>query len=528
MVARRIAAWLASALLVSAPRRSTLGALLLGAIVCGVVLSVITPIARAFETAIVNNVEGRYLELSTNYAWCGRYPYVTSERPANQRRIDLMNVHVEIVGSRTLRSIINHDAGSIAEYCQMDGDYSAIAEPSMVIVEGTLLSLKRLITVEGIGWGLAWIAAAALGLFVLALVKLRWPMPFAAAAGACALYLTVLMGSTALYGHYRLLLPATLAGIGIGAWCISANLHRRLVGFIIASLVMGVWTSFLANLRTSLYPTALLIAGLFIAVAMLDLKRSASRSRRQLAIAGASSVIALLIGYAAYDVPFVAPNRAARGYSYHVIAHPLVLGLATVPNELAAREHLRWNDAVGLDVARRIDPTVQYLAPGYEQALWTYYFRLWRTDFRAMTGIYIKKLATARTSAADFLASNRQGTYWFRKEGRWLALAAWPALTIASVVGVIGLFLALGAVGAAQPRGLGIDAARGFCLMAISVAGLMNFAESSVILSDVVLGYSSIYLFALLFAGLLVYQSGVDAAGRWLVDRYGSRREGSS
>jgi hypothetical protein len=336
------------------------------------------------------------------------------------------------------------------------------------------------------------------------------------------------MGSTALYSHYRLLLPATLAGVGIAAWCLSAGLHRRAIGFVIASLVMGVWTAFLANLRTSLYPTALIVAGLFVGVAVLDLKRSVARTRKQLAIAGTSSVFALVIGYAAYDAQFVAPNRAAQGYSYHVIAHPLVLGLATVPNELATREHLQWNDGVGLIVARRINPNVQYLAPGYEQALWTYYFRLWRNNFIEMAGIYVKKVATARTSATDFLGSNRQGTYWFHKEGRWLALAAWPALTIAAVIGVPALFIALGVVGAVQPRVLSVDPARSFCLMAISVAGLLNFAESAVILSDVVLGYSSIYLFALLFAGLFFYQSAIDAAGGWLVDRYWLRREESS
>ena len=48
----------------------------------------------------------------------------------------------------------------------------------------------------------------------------------------------------------------------------------------------------------------------------------------------------------------------------------------------------------------------------------------------------------------------------------------------------------------------------------IAIAGFLGFVESAVVLSGVVLWYSSVYVFALIFTGLFVYQSVVDACAR--------------
>ena len=160
---------------------------------------------------------------------------------------------------------------------------------------------------------------------------------------------------------------------------------------------------------------------------------------------------------------------------------------------------------------RKVDPSVQYLGPGYERALFTYYFRLWRNRPTEMASIYRRKLAVTRQNAEEFLSSTGSGLFWPRKDGRWLTVAAWPALRIADVVGVGGLFAALLTIGCVRPGRLDIDHARGFCLAAIAIAGFLGFVESAVVLSGVILWYSSVYLFALVFTGLFIYQSTLDA-----------------
>ena len=53
-------------------------------------------------------------------------------------------------------------------------------------------------------------------------------------AGA-GLYLTALLGSSAMYTQYRLMLPTLLFGIGLGALCLAWNVQRRLVGLLAAA-----------------------------------------------------------------------------------------------------------------------------------------------------------------------------------------------------------------------------------------------------------------------------------------------------
>ncbi|HEY2904849.1 MAG TPA: hypothetical protein VGJ29_03055, partial [Vicinamibacterales bacterium] len=407
-------------------------------------------------------------------------------------------------------------AGSLSAYCSLQGEYSPIHESSMVAVESALLAVKRRITVEGIAYGLTSIAAGGFLAFAFTLITLRWSLLFAAAVVASGLYLTILLGGSALYSQYPLILPTTLCGIGVGALALAHGWHRHPLGFASTAALLGVWAGFLGNLRTSHYPTALLIAVLFIAFAIFEQRHAAGVSRRLLTASAGGAVVALAVGVLAFDRVWIAPIRAAVGsnYSYHVIAHPLVLGLATPPNALASREDIQWNDRSGVVAARKVDPSVEYLGPGYERALFVYYLRLWKNSPIEMIQIYLRKLTVTRQHAEEFLSSAKPGLFWAQKDGRWLTIAAWPALRIAGVVGVSGLFAALLVIGCVRPRALDLDYPRGFCVAGVAIAGFLGFVESAVVLSGVVLWYSSVYVFALIFAGLFVYQSAVDACAR--------------
>jgi hypothetical protein len=506
-----------SLVVVSPVRRSTAAALALTALIGVAVLPLLRPVVRSLDTAAVGDTSGWSLEMAVNRTWCGRYPYLTSTISENAARIDLMHLSVRNAGTTAIRNLIISGAGSLADYCRMEGQRAPFHEASMILVESALLTTRRLISLPGLAYGLAGLAHAGFLTFAFVLLKLRWPAVFVAGVVAAAMYMTALLGGNALYSPYPLILPTLLVGIGIGGLCLGYKIHRWPALFLTAAFVLGVWTGFLGNLRTSCYPAAALITCLFIGVAAVDWREVARPSTGTLAAATCAAVLAAVAGVATFDRLFIAPIRAVDApghYSYHVVMHPLVLGLATLPNELATREHLKWDDTSGVEAAQRIDPSVTYLGPGYERALFAYYVQLWRRNPAAMAGIYFRKLTDTRRKAEEFLKSYDSGLFWPRKDGRWLAAAAWPALRIASVAGMTGLFGGLMAVGYFRPAGLAMDRARGFCVMAIAVSGFLGFVESAVVLSGVVLWYSSLYLFALVFAGLFVYQGAVDACWR--------------
>jgi hypothetical protein len=239
-----------------------------------------------------------------------------------------------------------------------------------------------------------------------------------------------------------------------------------------------------------------------LARSSLPRRRLAERSRD----AGGVSRQAL-----AFDLAYIAPQKAMTATRTSLFLNRA--GLAVPPKALAARAP-QWLDDAGAVAARKVDARVEYLGAGYDRALSTYYFRLWREFPLEMAGIYREKLALARRSAEKLLASEQQATYWFVKDGKWMTRAAWPALKIADVVGVVGVFALLFLIGVLRPRALDVDLSRGFLLAALALAVLGNFVESAVTLADVVIQYSNIYLFGLIFAGLLIYQTVIDVCWR--------------
>ena len=504
------------ALVRSARGRSARSAALMAAVITASVAWGLNPLVRSLDAAVIADTPAWYLEMAVNLAWCGRYPYMTSTVGDNRSRVDLLNVRVADAGPRTLHSLVSGGTGSLAGYCRMQGEYAPVHESSMVLVESALLAFLPGITTNGIAYGLSSLAALGFAAFAFVLLSLRWPVLFVAAIVASGIYMTSLLGGSALYSPYPLILPATLAGIGAGALCLAYGVHLKPWAFPAAVFALGVWAGFLGNLRTSLYPTAVLIALLLIGLAAWDQRTLSRWPRRRVATLAGGAFIALLAGILTFDRLWIAPVRAAVGtnYSYHVIAHPLVLGLATPPSELATRENIQWSDASGAEAARKIDPEVRYLGPGYERALFRYYNGLWKDYPREMAGIYLRKLAVTRANAEEFLASTRPGLFWTSKDGRWLTIAAWPALRAAGAIGVTGLFAALLAIAVLRPAALEMDRARGFCLAGVAIAGFMGFIESAVVLSGVVLWYSTVYVFALIFAGLYLYQTAIDSAWR--------------
>src|SRR5207249_4462684 len=160
------------------------------------------------------------------------------------------------------------------------------------------------------------------------------------------------------------------------------------------ALGMGMLASFSASMRTILLPAA---AAMFAVFLFAELRhRPAATSGRPIVVA-AIATVAFAAGYAIDVRVFLEPPRlrndsSISDYTYHSVAHPLVLGLAVPESPFTRREGIEWNDMAGLALARRVSPDVELLGPGYERSLFRYYGGLWRNHPRDMLVVYLGKL----------------------------------------------------------------------------------------------------------------------------------------
>lgn len=81
----------------------------------------------------------------------------------------------------------------------------------------------------------------------------------------------------------------------------------------------------------------------------------------------------------------------AAAISTHGIAHNLLIGLGIFENNWG----LKWDDAVGMQVARRSNPEVIYCSPEYFRILMTEYLSIVRTQPIEVAKIYLRKLTMA-------------------------------------------------------------------------------------------------------------------------------------
>lgn len=471
-----------------------------------VALGLCFPVTRLLAQAELGSSAAVYLELAINRAWCGRYPVLTGLIHDPTRLVDLVDHGSTRAGTLGIRQLIVARAGSLEKYCAAPGDPFVMHEVSLVAVESALLTMLPTLTFEGLAQALAWLRLILLGVFGLCLLGSGCAVLLAAGVTLAATYLTVLTGGSALFSQYPFLIPVTACGVGIAALCLSRGWHRRDWPWIVVSGGLGVWAGFAGNLRTSLFPVVIAVSALFLWMAARD--RSVSRPATGALAALALAAAAWTAGLLAFDARYIRPVRQAPSTvnsSVHGIAHPLVLGLAMPPNALSAREGIEWNDGVGLILAQRIDPAVGFLGEGYERALFAYYRGLWQREPGEMAAIYLAKFHAASNATFEALSSTAEAIFWQEKDGRWLAMGAWPIQQLNRVVPLPIVFVAIVASGWIGWRRR--HAGRMFLLTAIGLAGALTFIEAFVILGSVVLWYNTVLLLCTVSAGLLGYQA---------------------
>ena len=307
---------------------------------------------------------------------------------------------------------------------------------------------------------------------------------------------------------YIFMLPCALLAIAlyvIGAWRFGMTAGP---GFVAVSGVAGFFTGFASNMRSSHLP---LYAGLFalFAAAMVagTMRREAgpaeTRRRRALTLTvwTAASAAAFVATYAVFGAVFIKPlPKVSYNYSYHSIAHPLVLALAVPENPLSRREGIAWDDSVGVPLARRIDPNVTYVGPGYDDALFEYYGGLWRRHPQEMRRIYRLKAEMAGTGVVRPTTLKNAGFY---------AFVLYPLNWISN--GIL-LFVVLCAVFLVSAVAVWRDQSVIALLIGLVAAtGAALVVEAAVIMPYFYLQYQSLLLFALIVVSASVYWRGVLA-----------------
>jgi hypothetical protein len=305
------------------------------------------------------------------------------------------------------RSGIGRDA-----YCATLAQPITNNENSLMLMEAIIWLVRPSASVRLVGRVMAWLRVGAIAFFGLACL---------AAGASVALTLLLVCGAMAVqqsvgwleYTVYPFLLSAPLVWVAICVMLYSplgtTSTPRRIAWSVFGGILAGFGT----NLRSSYLA---MFVGLFALVLTACLKRWTAESGKAPALrAAALSLTGFIVGMWSFNAAVMRPlEHPAAGnttnYTYHTVAHPLVMSLAVPENELSRSVNVRWDDMSARDLAQRVQPGVAYLGPEYERALYRFYLNLWRTRPREMVRTYVIKLQ--RTGRGVFLFASDLVPSW--------------------------------------------------------------------------------------------------------------------
>jgi hypothetical protein len=405
-------------------------------------------------------------------------------------------------------------AGSTEVYCKNTTPFLNNENSLMWMLEA-ILRVAPGITIQGLGLALHLVRVTSLIVFVFFLLRVGLSPVVAIAVFTCGLLIINQVYPVFYYSIYPFLMPFTLLLIALLGLALSFKVHQRLAITGLVLVGIGIFSAFFSNLRTSYYPVILACLLIYVVLATIDLKRVRDIPRIHKILLPGLAVLSFFIGMAAFKTAFLIPLektvKTEYNASYHVIAHPLVLSLAIPPNNLAQREEIKWDDSQGLVLARRIDKSVDYLGPKYEQALFGYYKKLWSKYPDEMIGIYKNKLLMAGHDAQNYI----EATFISKNlRDQFVRASFIPMSTLPNGGAYLALFFGIGIISLLGLRFINLDAI--FALCALSSTGILLLIESAIIMPYFTISYHNYLLFWILGIGLLTYQVGFNLV-LWLL-----------
>ena len=440
----------------------------------------------------------RSVELATNWIVCGKYSIAFQG--------DSFGVFLAMAPDSQelrLRDLPASIAGSTDRYCRLAEQPWRNNENSLMLAIAAILAFRPDATLADAGYALRWIRIALV--IGVAFVMLRCGLSFWLTLGVAYASIIVMAAveETRFYSVYPFL-PVLLTGfIAMLVLLLDLRLHASLRRAAAAAFVAGVAAAIAANFRSSYLPILGACFLLWIALGELQKKRELAGARMGMLRRAGAEVLVFALGFTAFQFVFIRPiDRlpSSRNISYHVIAHPIVLALALPPNRLARDEGIEWNDRVGLDLARRVDPGVTEINQRYEAALFTYYRQLWRQHPRQMAGLYWAKLRLAGSDIPTYSAQPVSG--WFAS----IALWPWSLVSHGAFRAVILGILTLAPVFMVRRWGA-VSAA---IVSMTAATALLLTIETALILTFFYISHEASAMLFAIATGLLVYQAVVD------------------
>ena len=334
------------------------------------------------------------IELAMTRAFCDaksayppkyRVPHYLRDHPADD--------------AKPLRQVAADMAGSVEGYCADISEPFLNNENSLTVIQSWLLGAEPGLSLDGLGRRLHQIRIAIV-LFFAAVCLISGLSVVMSSAGV--LVGVAILGTLNDDQHtaYPFLFPSLLLAASIYALAWPRLRDGRWAWLITVCAISGVVAGLGVNLRTSYWPVflSMLVLVLVFAVREWQLRLDATMAR----VAVATAVFGLSLWGAQYWwIDRYLPETFPYNSAHHPIAHPLVLSLANPENPLSQREGIKWLDGAGLQLARKIDPNVRYLAPTYGPALFRYYGQLWRNYPGEMAQLYLVKFNAAGVSIVE-------------------------------------------------------------------------------------------------------------------------------
>ena len=458
------------------------------------------------KPASSTNREVLSINMALNARFCGTHGALSSRYSP----YDLLATRPDLK-RLPFADLIAARAGSILEYCRTVTAPYMLAESSLMWLARFTLWLRPHLTPDGLNQSLGAMRLSMAFIFAFAFIRAGAPLLMTAACLLVACEILRGVGIPDTPYPFVIALPLLLAACyGLAnASRVAAKGPQSLSLF---ALGMGMLASFSASMRTILLPAA---AAMFAVFLFAELRqRPAATSGRPIVVA-AIATVAFAAGYAIDVRVFLEPPRlrndsSISDYTYHSVAHPLVLGLAVPGNQFTRREGIEWNDMAGLALARRVSPDVELLGPGYERSLFRYYEGLWRNHPRDMLLVYLGKLRATGGGVFESVAAVVSQFGIPTAPAEWLGRVTNGIMLVAFALATFGFTLRRHLAGAGG----------GTLMMAmINLAALAGLAEAFFTHSLYISAYYNELLFFVIVAPLWWLQASADLVWRTSASR---------
>lgn len=337
------------------------------------------------------------LQLAVNAAFCKKMSYVINA-VGHSDYVTLFS-KISHNSQKPIISVIlnNYDSEDVAHYCAKVTSPFVNNENTLSWLMQSLFFVYPKLSLHQLHIIFFVLQCLMVSFFFFFLAQLRINSIYILGLMLTAISSLVVAMSDHIISLYPFLLPSVLfmmAGLG---FILRYELYKTFwFGTVCLNILIGCYAFFLSNLRTTYHIAAFLMVMLYLAMLIISIINTRSRFYYvKVFLHPMIILVTFLCCWLLILKPAITEN--VSNLHYHVIAHPLVLSLALPANQFAEQQGIQWNDAVGVVLAQRIDPKTQYIGPGYEKALFSYYKFLWKNYPKNMLQIYYEKLKLTGT-----------------------------------------------------------------------------------------------------------------------------------